>query len=124
MENSRTYDIVGGPNREMIIDAFKYNRDKIIIPIEFDVVAGYSAPPTTDGCMEFLLDVERMFIREIGQAEKTGDDLRLSGELYARISPAEEYLPYSFFIERYNHETHRGEICLTRKSAIVRNSSR
>ena len=74
--------------------------------------------------MEFLLDVERMFIREIGQAEKTGDDLRLSGELYARISPAGEYLPYDFYIERYNHETLRGEICLTRKSAIVRNSSR
>ena len=35
MEISRTYDIIGGPNRETIIDAFKYNRDKIIIPIEF-----------------------------------------------------------------------------------------
>ena len=121
MENSRTYSIVGGPNRETIIDAFKYNRNKVIIPIEFDVVVGYSAPPTTDGCMEYLLNINALFIREIGVGE-TGDsdDLKLSGELYAKFSPsAGEYLPYSFVI-KYNYETHRGEICLTRKSAIFR----
>lgn len=124
MNKSRTFSIVGGPNREKILDAFKYNRGKIIIPINFDVVAGYSAPPTTDGCMNYLLDIDALFIREIGHVEKTGDDLRLGGELYARFSPTEEYLPYAFVIKRYNCETHRGEICLERKSAIVKGSSR
>lgn len=124
MDKSRTYSIVKGPNKDMILDAFNYNRHQVVIPIKFDVVVGYSAPPTTDSCISYLLDIDTLTIQEIGYVEESENDLRIGGELYARFGPTREYLPYAYIIKRYNCETHRGEICLKRKSAIIKSSSR
>ena len=124
MDKSRTYSIVKGPNKDMILDAFNYNRHQVVIPIKFDVVVGYSAPPTTDSCISYLLDINTFTIQEIGYVEESENDLRIGGELFARFGPTEEYLPYSFTIKRYNCKTKRGEICLERKSAIIKSSSR
>lgn len=114
--SAKRFDIIGGPSRDVIFDAMKHYIDKeVIIPVRFDIVSWYSAPPTTDGCTKTLLDIQRVEIEEIKQEK--GYKLKLGGRLEAKLSEA--YLPYQFAAV-YDTATCRGSIEITRIPGIIR----
>ena len=116
--NTRRFDIIDGPNRDMIFEAMKYVFDDgVVIPIKFDIVSWYSMPPTTDGCTKALLNTKRIKIEEIKHIDETGHMLKLAGCLEAKLST--EFLPYQFE-SLYNTATRKGSIKIARKSAIIK----
>ncbi len=103
------YDIVGGPNRDVIFDAMKYAYDNLRIPIEFRIAKGYSASKDDPGSVAFLLKTQNIQIHTIQHEDGTGYNFNLKGFIDIAFTTGEYYTPCKFEAH-YNAKTRKGTI--------------
>lgn len=85
-ETERTFDIVAGPNRDMLFDACKYAYDKTVrIPIDFTVAIGYTIPKHHPGCAYVPMFVSDIKIASIEHEDGSGESFNLKG--YCKADP-------------------------------------
>lgn len=79
-ERNRIFDIVNGPGRDALFDAYKYAYDdKTHIHIEFAVAIGYTTPVDDPGCAYVPMDIEDIKIRGIEHEDGSGYSFNLHG---------------------------------------------
>lgn len=113
--NSKTYKIVGGPNRDRLIDAFKYAFDSDVkIPIDFQVVYGTTMPTSHPGCANIYLNLRDIRILSIQHECGSGYSFNIEGYLKTRLDNPWEILEtemYDYqFTAYYNADTRKGVI--------------
>lgn len=85
-ETERTFDIVGGPNRDRLFDACKYAYDEAAqSPINFSVAVGYTAPKHHPGCAYIPMFVSDIKIAGIEHEDGSGESFNLHG--YCKADP-------------------------------------
>ena len=113
--NGKNYDIVSGPSRDMLFDAFKYAYDKTaIVQVQFDIAIGYSN--TNSGMGYYKMKSKDFKIVSIEHEDGSGYSFNLRGYCSAdtrfRARDAVEYATYKFKAY-YNAKTRKGYITLT-----------
>ena len=79
-ENERSFDIVAGPNRDMLFDACKYAYSKSVrIPVDFTVAIGYTMPKHHPGCAYVPMFVSDIKIIGIEHEDGSGESFNLRG---------------------------------------------
>ena len=85
-ETERTFDIVAGPNRDMLFDACKYAYDKMVrIPIDFVVAIGYTMPKHHPGCAYVPMYISDIKVVGIEHEDGSGESFNLHG--YCKADP-------------------------------------
>ncbi len=110
---STSYDIVAGPNKDLLFDACKYAYDKSCkIDVQFSVASGYTTTPDNDPkCAYVLMDISDIMIAGIDHEDGSGDSFNIHG--YCRIShkPTAGFLLLpSKFVAYYNVKSRKGKI--------------
>lgn len=79
-ETVRNFDIVAGPNRDMLFDACKYAYDKMVqIPIDFIVAIGYTMPKHHPGCAYIPMYISDIKVVSIEHENGSGESFNLRG---------------------------------------------
>ncbi|MBQ3433227.1 hypothetical protein IJG22_02955 [Candidatus Saccharibacteria bacterium] len=74
------YDIVNGPNKDILFDACKYACVKDAkVPIKFDMVLGYSLPEDDPKCCCFMVNVTDFKIMGIENEDGSGESFNIRG---------------------------------------------
>ena len=94
----KNFNIVDGPNRDMLFDACKYARDKTVrIPINFIVAIGYGIPKNHPGFQMYVSDIK---IASIEHEDGSGEKFNLRGyckaDLDSTVGNAETCTSYKF----------------------------
>lgn len=85
-ETVRNFDIVAGPNRDMLFDACKYAHDKMVrIPIDFIVAIGYTMPKHHPGCAYVPMYISDIKVVNIEHENGSGESFNLRG--YCKADP-------------------------------------
>ena len=113
-EKTRTYSIVDGPNRDLIVDAFKYAYDKdSTLPVDFSVAIGYTTKPGEPGCAYIKMAIKNIVIARIEHECGNGHSYNLFGYCKADLRSfggvGKDYKDYSF-TAYYNAKTRSGTI--------------
>lgn len=118
-KNSRTYKIVGGPNRDRLFDAIKYAYDADVkVPLNFQVFYGTTMPTWHPGCANILLQLKDIRVCSIQHESGSGYSFNIEGYLKTRLdNPCEifetEMKEYKF-TAYYNADTREGTISFER----------
>ena len=112
-KNSRTYKIVGGPNRDRLFDAIKYAYDADVkVPIDFQVVYGTTMPTTHPGCANIYLQLRGVRIRQISHESGSGYSFNIEGYLKTRLDNPCEIIESEMheyrFVAYYNADKREG----------------
>lgn len=99
---NRVFDIVDGPNREAIFDAMLYTYEAKI-PIDFNIVLGYTAPPSDPTAAAHMLGMKNFQIHSIQHEDGSGYSFNLEG--YADVRNGSGYTPCKF--KAYYHARSR-----------------
>lgn len=105
--------IVNGPNRDRLIDAFKYAYDDDKVSVNFAVSISYNAVEEDGKRVCFpthLAQIERMIINTIQHEDGSGESFNLSGRCTAcleRYGGAKHYYKFEAY---YNAKTRTGTI--------------
>lgn len=84
----KTYDILNGPNRDLLFDACKYAYDKDVkVQVEFTIATGYTAPKESGKAAYVPMDVADFRIHTIGHEDGSGKSLLLKGFCKANTIP-------------------------------------
>lgn len=106
------YDIVGGPNKDILFDACKYACSKNVkIDIDFTVSAGYTIPKDHPGCAYIPMDITGFRIIGIEHEDGSEDSLNLHGYCKANLSFIKDESTTYRFKAYYNAKHRRG--CIT-----------
>ena len=98
------YDIVNGPNKDVLFDACKYACVKnTFIPVSFDVALGYTMPKSDPGCTYIKMDLTQFKIMGIENEDGSGESFNLHG--YVRSNGAQ--LRFKAY---YNTKRRKGKI--------------
>ena len=113
--NGRSYDIVNGPSRDMLFDAFKYAYDKnAAVTVQFDIALGYVN--SNSGIGYYRMKSKDFKIVGIEHEDGSGFSFNLRGYCSAdtrfRARDVVEYTTYKFKAY-YNAKTRKGYIALT-----------
>ena len=109
-ETERTFDIVAGPNRDMLFDACKYAYDKTVrIPIDFTVAIGYTMPKHHPGCAYVPMYISDIKVASIEHEDGSGESFNLRGYCKANLDSTVTYTPYKFKA-CYSTSNHSGHI--------------
>ena len=103
--------IVNGPNRDRLIDAFKYAYDSDKVSANFTVAISYNPVEENGKCIHFpthTAQIERMTINTIQHEDGSGESFHLSG--YCAAYPERFYKHYYKFEAYYNAKTRTGTI--------------
>lgn len=80
MDTKEKYTIIGGPSKAELFDACKYAyhpRNEIVL--DFEIVAGYTAPPTDPKAGYIPLKIKDIVVNGISHEDGSGDSFNLSG---------------------------------------------
>ena len=115
----RLLTIENGPNREALVDAFKYVYDKnSTVNVEFKVAIGYTGNPSDPTTAYIPMHIRDIRIVEIEHEDGSGYSFNLEGycqaDLYTLSASFVHYRPYAFKAY-YNAKTRRGHISFTSK---------
>lgn len=104
------YDIVAGPNKDALFDACKYAHSKAAkIPIDFEVVLGYTLPPNEPGSAYIPMDITDISITCIEYEDNSGESFNLNGNCCADPDFTGGSKPYRFKAY-YNSKKRKGRI--------------
>lgn len=110
----KTYDIIGGPSKDLLFDACKYayNALPTNIGLYFSVVKGYTTPVDNPGCAYVLMDISDIRIVGIEHEDGSGESFNLHGYCNINEKPlAAGLLLKSYkFKAYYNAKTRKGTI--------------
>lgn len=102
------FEIVNGPSRDMIFDSMKYSYETRI-PLEFEIVKGYSGPKDDPTSAAMLLNTRDIEVHTIQHEDGTGFKFNLKG--YLDVKDDRGYLPRKFKAF-YNAKTRKGTITI------------
>lgn len=113
----RSFDIVGGPNKDMLFDACKYAYNKSTkVNVDFSVAAGYSMPVDDPGCACVLLSLSDIMITGIEHEDGSGDKFNLVGYCNAYLEPfGKPNFKWYDFKAYYNAKNRKGWITFYRR---------
>ena len=107
------YDIVNGPSRESLVDAFKYAYDKQSrVNVAFHVAVGYTGKPGDPTTGYVRMHIKDIRIARIEHEDGSGTSFNLDGYCYAdleSVSSAATYKRYNFKAY-YNAKSRKGYI--------------
>ena len=113
MNTNKTYDIVGGPSRDLLFDGCKYAYDRRSnIDVYFSVATGYTAPPERPDSAYVLMDISELRIAGIEHESGSGESFNLHGYCKLNEKPLATGIllkPYKFKAY-YNARTRKGTI--------------
>ncbi|MBR5046171.1 hypothetical protein IKX73_00880 [Candidatus Saccharibacteria bacterium] len=106
---SRAFDIIDGPNRYALFEACLHAaaNDPVIVPVTFDVVEGYDAPPSEPGAWAMLLKCNSFRVLGIENEDGSGESWNIHG--YCQ-SAAFGQLQDCKFEAYYNSKRRKGSI--------------
>lgn len=97
-----SYSIVNGPNRDRLIDAFKYAYGDDRVNTDFAVAIGYSTVKESGKRVYTLAQIDKMTIYSISHEDGSGESFNLSGGCHACLERFGGVTkPYKF--EAYYH---------------------
>lgn len=100
------FDIVNGPSRETLIDAFKYAFDKTTkVKLKFSVALGY----TPDHSLYFPMNIGEIKILGIEHEDGSGESFNIKGTCVANTAEHEPAKPRKFEA-CYSAKTRKGSI--------------
>ncbi|MBR6505239.1 hypothetical protein IKT18_00110 [Candidatus Saccharibacteria bacterium] len=105
----KNYEIVKGPNRDRLIDAFKYAYDEENINLGFDVSIGNVTSPQGEVTDNLLAKIKKMVVQTISHEDGSGHSFNLKGYCYATITFGGREKVYNFDAY-YNANTRKGTI--------------
>ena len=112
-----TFDIKNGPNRSMIVDAFKYAHDRrsrvvldFIIMVETETSSSEIQPPVLKP-----LETRRVFVEGLKHRDDTGYGFLIEGKMGANFkAPYDGSIPIGWkkhhFVARYDAQSREGTI--------------
>ncbi|MBR2543397.1 hypothetical protein IKF03_02275 [Candidatus Saccharibacteria bacterium] len=79
--NGRRYEIVNGPNKDSILDSFKYAFTKNVdIPLTFEIVIRYLMPPSHPSAGTYMPgEIRNAKIHSVAHEDGSGESFNLSG---------------------------------------------
>ena len=99
------FDVVNGPSRETLIDAFKYTFSKTKVTLKFAVALGY----TSDHSLYFPMNIGEIKILGIEHEDGSGESFNLKGTCVANAAEHDPVSPRNFKAS-YNTRTRKGTI--------------
>lgn len=76
----RRYDIVGGPNKDLLFDACKYAFSEAVkIPVNFAVAIGYTAPKSNPNRCYIRMKIANIKIVGVEHEDGSGESFNLRG---------------------------------------------
>ena len=106
----RDYEIVGGPNRDVLFDACKYAYDKYVrFSVSFTVAIGYTMPKSDPRAAYVPMEVSDFKICGIEHEAGSGESFNLKGYCRAKLDLTSESRTYNFKAW-YNTKTREGTI--------------
>ena len=117
--NNNTFDILKGPNKDILFDACKYAYNKLAdITVKFTVAAGYTAPPEDPRRAYIPMSVTDIVICGIEHEDGSGESFNLHGYCNANLDPSSRsgnmiYKPYRF-VAYYNVKRRKGHITFSK----------
>lgn len=74
------FEIIGGPNKDLLFDACKYAYDKLSnIAIDFTVISGYTTSPDDPACAYVVMNVSDFKIAGIEHENGSGESFNIHG---------------------------------------------
>ena len=112
--SERKFEILYGPNRDLLFDACKYAFcGRVVIPIDFSVATGYTAPPNKSGSAYIPAKFKTICLESITHESDTGYVFCLKGTCEADIHPGDwnhlQYKGYAFEAH-YDTQSRKGTI--------------
>ncbi len=111
--NRDYYEIVAGPNKDLIFDSCKYAYDDVNLYANFVVAVAYTVPKGAAGRAYIPMAFSEGIVTEIDHEDGTGEKLKLKG--YCRvdtkaIAEKDVVLRARGFEAYYNTRTRKGTI--------------
>ena len=115
MNTKKEFEIVNGPSKDLLCDAFKYAYNKAArITIEFSIAAGYTMPPEHPSSAYVPAKIGGFIISSLEHEDGSGESFNIRGYCKADIAKlfgegtfkAYKYEAY------YNTKTRKGTIAL------------
>ena len=110
--NKREYDIVGGPNRDVLFDACKYAYNKNVkFSVEFTVAIGYTMPKDDPRSAYVPMEIGDFKVCGIEHEDGSGESFNVHGYCRAKVNLSAESRTYNFEAY-YNTKNREGRIIL------------
>lgn len=111
-ENS--YDIVAGPNKDVLFDSCKYACSETgEIAVRFDIAIGYTMPKNDPGCCAILMEIANIKIMGIENEDGSGESFILHGYCEANLHFYDAARKPYRFKAWYNSKKRKGRITFT-----------
>lgn len=111
--NERSFEIMGGPSRDTLFDACKYAYSEAVIPLEFSIAIGYTAPPSSGKALCMTRKVSNIRISSIEHEDGSGDKFNLHGYYNPGIlTKASSEIQFKEFHAFYDVKQRRGLMTL------------
>ena len=110
-KNSRSFDILNGPSKDLLFDACKYAHSKEVrINVDLTVAFGYTMPKNEAGAAYMRMAVSEIMIVGIEHENGSGDSLIVTGYCHADLDSMKGKLKPYQFRAYYNSKTRKGNI--------------
>lgn len=113
---TRKFDIVAGPSKDMLFDACKYAYNKRVrLLVNFDIAIGYTMPREDVGCVYMSMVISNIRICSIEHEDGSGEHFNLRGYCKADLNSFERksnllvYTSYKF-VAYYDSKSRKGWI--------------
>lgn len=107
----KSFDVVNGPSKDRLIDAFKYAYSKQTqISVKFSVVLSYTAPKDDPSCVRLIMLIDDFHIVSLQHENGSGHSFIVEGYCQASLHSGTTQLePYDYNMY-YNAKTRKGTI--------------
>ena len=101
-----SFEVMDGPSKDRLIDAFKYAYDKEArVPVEFSVARGYTAPKDNPGCAYVVLDAKDFRILSLQHEDGSGHSFNIEGYCTANVDGrAKRFCWFKMYYETKNRK--------------------
>lgn len=109
--NERFFEILAGPNKDLLFDACKYAYSKIgKVNITFTVAVGYTRPKDDPTCAYIPMKIADILISGIEHEDGSSESFNITGYCKANLEPSgSKFKPYRFEAY-YNTMNREGKI--------------
>lgn len=107
------FDIVAGPNKDILFDACKYSCSKVAnVPVNFTVAFGYTTPPGHPRFAYVPMKITDIKILGIEHEDGSGESFNLHGHCKTNMRPSDGNTAYATrkFKAYYNSKKRTGSI--------------
>lgn len=107
---SKTFDILDGPDINLLVNAFRYAFVPSLYPLEFKIAIGYTTRDDVAGFAYFPMDADSFQILGIEHEDGSGHSFSLRGTCRASLILSGRDKKIRKFKAYYNTASHKGTI--------------